>query len=326
MNPAPFTVAAVQASPVFLDTKATTEKACELIAEAAKAGARLVVFPETFIPCYPDWVWVTPPGAKGAILSEMNAALLDHSVTIPGETTRRLCRAAKAAKVHVAIGVNERNVEASGGSVYNTLLYLDERGEVMGRHRKLMPTAAERLSWAQGDGSTLKVYDTPFGKLGGLICWENFMPLARMALYSLGVQVYVAPTWDSSDSWLVSMQHIAKEGGMFVVGCCQAIRMDEIPDRYEFKSLYPEGREWVNRGNSCVVGPKGQLIAGPIAEKQEILYAEIDLGQIGEWKWKFDPAGHYARPDVFRFAVNRSPNPMVEQVEAPRGDKDDPAG
>lgn len=322
MSTTTFTVAAVQTSPVFLNAKATADKACKLIEEAGNAGARLAVFPEAFICAYPDWVWVVPSGTKRPILNEMNRLLLENAVSIPDDTTRQLCRAAKSAKVHVAMGIHERNSEASGSSLYNTLLYIDDKGEVMGKHRKLMPTAAERLVWAQGDGSTLKVYDTPFGKLGGLLCWENFMPLARYAMYAQGAQIHVAPTWDSNEGWLVTMRHIAKEGGMFVVGCCQAIHVDEIPDRFEYKRLYPEGKEWVNRGNSCIVNPKGEFIAGPVAEKQEILYAEIDLSQIAEWKWMFDATGHYARPDVFKFTVNRSQNRMMELSDEspPTGD------
>lgn len=311
----PFTVAAIQTSPVFLDPKATTEKACTLIAEAARGGARLAVFPEAFIPAYPDWAWVASPGTKRAVLDEMNTALLENAVTIPDDTTKQLCRAAKAAKIYVAIGIQERNAEASGGSLYNTLVFIDDKGEMFGRHRKLMPTAAERLVWAQGDGSTLNVYETTLGKLSGLLCWENFMPLARYAMYAMGAQIHVAPTWDSGDQWLVTMQHIAKEGGMFAVGCCQCLHIDEIPDRFEFKSLYPEGKEWINRGNSCIVDPKGQIIAGPLAAKQDIIYAEVDLGKISESKWLFDVAGHYARPDVFKFRVNRSPNPMLDEMD-----------
>jgi nitrilase len=322
MGSSPFTVAAVQASSVFLDTQATTDKACTLIAEAAKAGARLVVFPEAFISAYPDWVWLVPPATKRPLLNEMNRLLLESAVTIPDATTGQLCRAARSAKAHVAIGVHERNTEASGSSLYNTLLYIDDKGEVMGKHRKLMPTGAERLVWAQGDGSTLEAYDTPFGKLGGLLCWENFMPLARYAMYAMGVQVYVAPTWDASDGWLVTMRHIAKEGGMFVVGCCQSIHVDEIPDRFEYKTLYPKGKEWVNRGNSCIVNPKGEFIAGPLAERQEILYAEIDLSQIAEWKWLFDATGHYARPDVFRLTVNRAHNKIADLVDPTTEDKE----
>ena len=303
METAPVTVAVVQTSPVFLDPVATVDKACALIAEAAAAGARLVVFPEAFVAGYPDWVWVLPPGAKKPLLDKMNRALVGASVSVPDTHTDRLCRAAKAAKVYVAIGVHERNSEASGASLFNTLLFIDDQGRLLGKHRKLMPTGAERMVWAQGDGSSLRAYDTSIGRLGGLLCWENYMPLARQALYERGVQIHVAPTWDSSPGWSISMQHIAKEGGMFVLSCCQAVRMDEIPDALPFKEFYPAGREWVNKGNSCIIDPKGNIIAGPLCEEQGILYAEIDLGLIDEWKWMFDAAGHYARRDVFHFEV-----------------------
>jgi nitrilase len=232
-------------------------------------------------------------------------------VTIPDETTALLGRAAKQSKIHVVIGVNERNAEASDASLYNTLLFIDDQGNIMGKHRKLVPTGGERLVWAQGDGSTLNVFDTSLGKLGGLICWENYMPLARNAMYAWGTQIYVAPTWDSSDGWLLSLRHIAREGGMFVIGCCTAMQVSDIPDRYEFRDLYPKGREWVNRGNTCIINPRGEFIAGPVAMKKEILYAEIDLRLIPASKRMFDVAGHYARPDVFKFAVDRESNPII---------------
>jgi nitrilase len=179
----PFKVAVVQAAPVFLDCTATIEKACELIACAGREGARLIVFPEAFIPTYPDWVWAIPPGEM-QLLGELYAELLTQAVTIPSDTTERLCHAARRASAYVVMGINERNVEASGGSLYGTLLYIDDQGQIMGKHRKLIPTAGERLVWAQGDGSTLHVYDTPLGNLGGLICWENYMPLARYTMYA----------------------------------------------------------------------------------------------------------------------------------------------
>jgi nitrilase len=163
-----------------------------------------------------------------------------------------------------------------------------------------------------GDGSTLYAFDTPLGKLGGLICWENYMLLARNAMYAWGTQIYVAPTWDSSDSWLLSLRHIAREGGMFVIGCCTAMHIQDIPDRCVFKALYPEGKEWINRGNSCIINPRGELISGPVEEKEEILYAEIDQRLVPASKRMLDVAGHYARPDVFKFAVNREPNPMIQ--------------
>ncbi len=190
----------------------------------------------------------------------------------------------------------------------------------MGVHRKLVPTAAERLVWTPGDGSTLEVYDTPYGKLGGLICWENYMPLARYAMYAWGTQIYVAATWDSSDSWVATLRHIAKEGRLYVIGCCIAMRRDEIPDSYGFKSLYPPNGEWVNVGNSAIAGPGGDLLAGPVAEKEEILYAEIDASrQLGSRYW-LDAAGHYARPDVFQLTVNRRANPMIADAPEPQAD------
>ncbi|MFQ5752123.1 MAG: carbon-nitrogen hydrolase family protein [bacterium] len=310
-NQKTFTIAAAQAAPMFLDRKATLEKACTLIAEAGRKGAGLIVFPEVFIPTYPDWVWVVP-GAKKALWNELYTELIDNAVTIPDDTTEQICRAAKEAKIHVVMGLNERNAEASNASLYNTLLFIDAAGNIMGKHRKLMPTGGERMVWAQGDGSTLQAFDTPIGKLGGLICWENYMPLARNAMYAWGTQIYVAPTWDSSDAWLLSLRHIAREGGMFVVGCCIAMHMNELPDHYEFKKLYPEGKEWINPGNSCIINPKGEFIAGPLKMKEDILYAEIDLDLIPASKWIFDVAGHYARPDVFKFVVNQQPNTIMQ--------------
>ncbi len=297
-------VAAAQTAPHFLDRKKTLDKACDLISQAGKNGARLIVFPEAFISGYPDWVWVVPNGNSN-MLDELYQALVENAVTIPDEATRQLCQAAKDAGIYVAMGMHERNSEASGSTLFNTLLYIDDQGVIIGKHRKLIPTGGERLVWGQGDGSTLSAFDTPFGKLGGLLCWENYMPLARQAMYSAGVEVYVVPTWDSSENWLLSMRHIAREGGMFVINVCQAVRMDDIPDQYEFKQLYSGDREWVNGGNSCIINPRGEIIAGPSQNKQEILYAEIDLSLITKSKRMFDVAGHYARPDVFKYEINK---------------------
>ena len=299
-----FTVAAVQASPVFLNKKQTVEKACDLIAEAGRSGAKLAVFPEAFIPGYPDWVWMVP-NSRTAVLNELYAELVNNAVEIPDDSTQKLCRAARQAKIHVVMGLHERNSEASNSSLYNTLLFIDSDGKIMGKRRKLMPTGGERLVWAQGDGSTLQVFDTPLGKLGGLICWENYMPLARNAMYVGGTQILAAPTWDKSENWLLSVRHIAREGGMFVISCCMALRVQDIPDKYEFKKDYPEGREWVNSGNSCIVNPEGEIIAGPVENKEEIVLAEIDLDLITVSKRMFDVAGHYSRPDVFEFKVKR---------------------
>jgi nitrilase len=309
----PFTVAAAQIAPVFMDRKATVAKACEAIAEAGKNGAKIVVFPEALVPGYPDWVWVTPPGVRGDIIASMYSELLDQAVVIPSPATDKLCRAAKEAGVFVVIGVDE--LSEPGGSLYNTLIYISDQGEIIGRHRKLVPTVSERLVWAPGDGSTLEAYETPYGRLGGLICWENYMPLARYSMYAWGVQVYVAPTWDSSEAWIGTMQHIAREGRVAVIGCCIAMHRDQVPDRYDFKSLYPEAKSeddnWVNIGNSVIVAPGGRILAGPVAREEKIIYAEIDPAQARGSKASLDVAGHYARPDVFQLTVNRGPNELV---------------
>lgn len=312
-NTTPFKVAVVQATPVFLDRAATIEKACELIATAGYEGARLIVFPEAFIPTYPDWVWKIPPGER-QMLGELYGELLANAITIPSDDTDILCRAAKLAGAYVVMGMSERNVEASGGSLYNTLLYIDSQGQILGKHRKLVPTAGERLVWAQGDGSTLQVYETPFGKLGGLICWENYMPLARYAMYAWGTQIYVAATWDRGNPWLSTLRHIAKEGGVYVLGCCIAMRKDDIPDHFAFKQqFYANVNEWINVGDSAIVSPEGAFIAGPVRQKEEILYAEIDPRQLCGPKWMLDVAGHYARPDVFELIVHTDARQMIQK-------------
>lgn len=303
-NKKSFKVAAVQTSPVFLNKKATIEKACELVVKAAGKKAKLILFPEAFVSAYPDWVWIVPPYKK-PILDEMYSELLENAVSIPDEATKKLCAAAKKNKIIIAIGINERNTEASNSSLYNTLLFIDDRGNIIGKHRKLIPTGAERLIWAQGDGSTLNSFDTSIGKIDGLICWENFMPLARNAVYSHGAQIHLTPTWDSSEGWLNAMKYIAREGGMFLINCCQAIHIKDIPNKYGFKKLYPEGKDWINQGNSCIVNPKGQYITEPLKAKKDILYADVILGEIAASKWIFDVTGHYSRPDVFNFSINQ---------------------
>lgn len=310
-----FKVAVVQATPVFLDRAATVEKACELIATAGREGARLIVFPEAFIPTYPDWIWTIPAGEMDA-LKELYAELVANAVAIPGETTDRLCQAARDAGAYVVMGINELNSEASGASLYNTLIYIDPQGQILGKHRKMVPTAGERLIWAQGDGSTLQVYDTPLGKLGGLICWENYMPLARYAMYAWGTQIYVAATWDRGNPWLSTLRHIAKEGGVYVLGCSIALRKDDIPERFAFKQkFYAQAGEWINRGDSAIVDPEGNFIAGPVKHKEEILYAQIDSRQLSGPRWMLDVAGHYARPDIFELIVHTDERHMIRDIK-----------
>jgi len=300
-------IAAAQLSPVFLNKDKTIDKACNAIIEAGKKGAKLIVFPEAYISGYPDWVWLIP-NSKGAELNTLYSKLVENAISAPDDSTAKLCKAAKSASINVVMGMHERNSESSNTSLFNSLLFISDKGEIIGKHRKLIPTGGERLIWAQGDGSTLKTYDTSIGKLGGLICWETFMPLVRNAMYENGIQILANPTWDKSENWLISMQHIAKEGGIFIISTCQAFKIGDIPDEYEFKKLYPKDRKWVNVGNSCIVGPNGKIIAGPLEAEEGILYADIDLKDIISAKRMFDVVGHYSRPDVFDFKVKPNKN------------------
>jgi nitrilase len=305
-------IAAVQAAPVLLDRAATLEKARELIRQAAQGGARLVVFPEAFVPGYPFWVWAIPP-KENRLLTELYGKLVDEAVAVPGPTVDTLAEAAREMGVYVAIGVNETNVEASGATLYNTLVYLDPDGRLMGKHRKLVPTAAERMVWGAGDGSTFEAYDTQVGRIGGLICWENYMPLARYAMYAWGVQVLLAPTWDEGEPWLSTLRHIGKEGRCYVVGCSIAMHKDHIPDQFSFKQAYFAGVDgWFKKGDTAIVDPDGKFVTGPVREKEEIIYADLSPEAMRGPKWKLDVAGHYARPDIFRLTVNKSPRPILE--------------
>jgi nitrilase len=292
--------AAVQASPVFLQREATVDKACSLIDKAAGEGAGLIVFPETFVPTYPDWVWRTTPFSRQA--SDLYARLLDQSVVVPSASTEALGEAAARASAYVSIGINER--ELNGSTLYNTQLYFGPDGRLINKHRKLMPTGGERLVWGMGDGSTLEVVDTPFGRLGGLTCWENYMPLARAALYAQGIDVYLAPTWDNSDVWVASMQHIAKEGRMYVIGVNFCIRASDVPaDVPGRDELYGGENDWLSRGNSVIVGPHGNILAGPLVGEEGIITADIDASEARATRHQFDPVGHYGRAEVLQLHV-----------------------
>jgi nitrilase len=270
------------------------------------------VFPEAFVPGYPVWVWFIAPG-KTHPLRKLYSDLHRSSITIPGPETDRLGEVAKECGITVAIGVNERNSEASDSTLYNTLLYVGADGGILGKHRKLIPTAGERLVWGQGAEAALEVFDLPFGKLGGLICWENYMPLARYALFAKGEQIHVAPTWDRGEPWISSMRHVAKEGRCFVVGACQAFHKNDIPDSYEFKSEYLGDVEgWINPGLSLIVDPDGKIVAGPLDSAEGILYADVEADQLVGPRWQLDVAGHYARPDIFTLHVNTEPRSFLE--------------
>ena len=308
--------AAIQSSPVFLDRDATVEKACGLIGKAAADGAGLIVFPETFVPAYPDWVWRSKPWDDGP--ADWYARLLDQSVVLPSPATEALGEAARRAEAYVCIGVNER--DPSGRTLYNTLAYFGPDGSLIGKHRKLMPTGGERLVWGMGDGSTLPVFETRFGRFGGLTCWENYMPLARAAMYAQGIDVYLAPTWDNSDVWVPTLRHIAKEGRVFVVGVSFCLRGSDIPaDIPGRDAFYGGDDDWLCRGFSTIVGPDGDVIAGPLVEREGMVMAEIDVEVAHRSRRQFDPMGHYARPDVFRLHVDTSPKPAASFDAGLRG-------
>ncbi len=305
MSGTPVTVAAVQATPVLLDLAQSLERAIKLIAEAAGNGATLISLPEAFLPGYPEWVWRHTPWAETALYNR----LFEQAVVVGSETTDRLADAARAANAWVAIGISER--DQRNGTLYNSLLYFAPDGSIAGCHRKLMPTGGEKLVWGSGDGSTLTVIDTPFGRLGGLICWENYMPLARAAMYGLGVDVYLAPTWDAGDSWVATLRHIAKEGRCFVIGTNTFLKgsdiqaaIPEIADKYTADAV-------VARGNAAIVDPNGDIVAGPLVGEAGILYATVDVDQAHFSRRQFDPVGHYARPDVFHLEVDTRPKPPV---------------
>jgi nitrilase len=300
--------AAVQAAPVLLDRDATIRKAARLMKEAAAGGAGLVVFPEAFVPGYPDWVWRTTPWSDHGWYER----LYDQAVEVPGRATETLGTAAAEASVYLAVGVNERD----RGTLYNTLLFFAPEGSLLGKHRKLVPTGAERLVWGQGDGSGLVVFDTPFGRLGGLMCWENYMPLARAALYALGIDIYLAPTWDNSDVWVPTLRHIAKEGRVYVIGVNHFLRGSDVPRELpEAENIYGGDNDWLARGNTTICGPGGDVLAGPLEAAEGIIYSEIDADHARRSRRQFDPVGHYARSDVLRLLVNREPSAPVPSSE-----------
>ncbi|MBI4537505.1 MAG: carbon-nitrogen hydrolase family protein [candidate division NC10 bacterium] len=314
-RPSSLKVAVVQAAPVLFDREATTEKACRLTAEAGGRGAQLILFPEAYIPCYPRGLsFGVTVGDRRPDGRHTWQAYWDGAVEVPGPVTAALGDAAQRAEAYLAIGVIERDSRLSGGTLYCTLLYFGPDGRLLGLHRKLKPTAAERLIWGEGDGSTLTVIETPFGRLGGLICWENYMPLARMAMYAKGIEIYLAPTADARDTWQATLRHVACEGRCFVLGCNQFVT----------KAMYPPGLAGIQdlatapdilcRGGSAIVSPLGDLVAGPLYDREGVLFAELDLGEVPRSRFDFDAVGHYARPDVFRLIVNERPTPPVTRL------------
>jgi nitrilase len=305
-------VAAVQATYVLMDRDGTIDRVGELTASAAGQGAELVAFPEAFVPGTPIWI-DTQPIWDGD--SDWFRLLAENAVVVPGPATERLGSIAREHGVWLVIGVQEK--EPTGGTIYNTTLYLSPEGTVVNKHRKLVPTGSERTVWGMGDGSTLRVVQTPFGRIGGLTCWENYMPLARFHLYAQGIDLWIAPTLAPGDAWIATMRHLARENRMFVIGVNPVLNVDRIPsdfphrDRLAPAAYIADHGEWLEEGNSVIVGPSGEILAGPVREREETLIADLDLGSVATARRVMDPVGHYNRPDVFRLHVDTSSRQAV---------------
>jgi nitrilase len=294
--------AVVQSAPVLFDTPRTLDKLADLSADAARQRAELVVFPEAFVGGYPKGhdfgvsVGLRTPEGRDDF-----RRYYENAIDVPGPATERLGSVAKQLATHLVIGVIERK----GGTLYCSSLTFGPNGSLLGKHRKLMPTAMERVVWGSGDGSTLPVIDTPLGKIGSVICWENYMPLLRTAMYARGIELYCAVTVDDRETWVPTVRHIALEGRCFVLSACQALRRADLPPGYP-SGRFPAEQEWLIRGGSCVVGPLGQLLAGPVYGEECVLVADLDRADLARAKFDFDVVGHYARPDVFRLTVNEA--------------------
>lgn len=294
-------VAVIQAAPVIMDKDATVSKALSLMEEAAGKGAKIVLFPEAFIPAYPRGLsFGTVIGSRDPRGRKDFFRYFDNSVTVPGETTEILGQAARKHGIYLVMGV----IEKEGGTLYCTILYFGPDGTLLGKHRKLKPTGSERIVWGEGDGSTLTVIDTPYAKMGGLICWENYMPLARTAIYGKGTQIYLAPTADSREEWQSTIRHIALEGRCFVLSCNQYVSKDMYPEDLEFYSDLEDQPENMCPGGSAIIDPLGKYLVEPVYNREEILLADLDLNLIPQSRFDFDVMGHYARPDVLQLFVN----------------------
>lgn len=303
-------VAVVQAAPVVFDCAATLSKVQRLAADAAAGGAGLVLFPEAFISGYPRGI------SFGTVIGDRTPEGRDHfrrywesSVDIPGPALDQLVLLAAELGIYLVVGVIEREA----GTLYCTAVFVSPDG-YLGKHRKVMPTAAERLVWGFGDASTLPVFDTPFGRLGAVICWENYMPLLRMAMYSKGIQIYCIPTADGRETWLSTVRHIALEGRCFVLSANQFARLSDFPADIK-NELASKPDDIVCFGGSCIVGPMGNVLAGPDFAGESILYADLDLADLARAKYDFDVTGHYARPDLFHLEIDEHPQKPVVTIK-----------
>jgi len=298
-------IAVIQKPPVLLDRDKTLASVLASIEETAAQGARLLVFPETYVPGYPTWIWRLRPGGDMALTGEIHARLRANAVDLASDHLRPVQDAAARHGITIVLGINELDSRFSGTTLFNTVVVIGPDGGLLNRHRKLLPTNPERMVWGMGDASGLRVVDTPVGRLGCLICWENYMPLARYALYAQDIDIYVAPTWDTGDSWIASMRHIAKEAGCWVIGTATAMQGSDIPEDFPERDKLFQPDEWINDGDAVVVRPMGAIAAGPLRREKGVLYADIDPEVARRARRSLDVCGHYARPDLFSLSVNR---------------------
>ena len=297
-------IAVIQEAPVLFDLEKTMEKTIQLSREAAASGAKLIVFPESFIPCYPRGLtFGMVIGSRTSEAREDFQRYYENAVAVPGPDVDRLAELAKELQVYLSIGVTEKNGNGLDGTLHCSNLFFGPEG-YLGRHRKLKPTAGERVIWGEDDGSTMTVIDTPYGKMGSLICWENYMPLARMAMYLKGVNLYIVPTADQREVYQATLRHIAFEGRCFVIASNQYVEKSMYPTDLKYYKDLASQPEVMCRGGSCIINPYGEYVAGPLFDRAGILTAEIDLDQISQSKFDWDPTGHYNRPELFQFKVN----------------------
>ena len=308
----PFRAAVVQASPIAQDSLASAHKVAALVSEAAKQGAKLIVFPEAFIGGYPKGAsFGAPVGLRLPEGRDAFARYHEAAIDLDGPEVSIIADATATTEAFVVIGVIERE----GGTLYCTAVFFDGALGLVAKHRKLLPTASERLIWGQGDGSTLPVINTALGEIGAVICWENYMPMLRMAMYDQGITLYCAPTVDDRDGWVSTMRHIALEGRCFVFSACQYLRRCDLPNDSEC-SLGDDPELVLIRGGSMIVAPSGDILAGPDYSGEVILYADIDPVEIARWKYDFDVTGHYARPDIFKLAVDKTARQVVGWIDS----------
>ncbi len=304
-------VAVVQDASVMFDLDKTLDRVERLTQDAGSNGARLVLFPEAFVGGYPQGLtFGAVVGSRTPEGHELYRRYWENSVELSGPAFERVRGIAADAGVFLALGAIERD----GGTLYCSVLFFGPGGDFLGKHRKLIPTAAERLVWGQGDGSTITVLDTEIGRLGAVICWENYMPLLRTTMYSKGVQIYLAPTADDLDSWVATMRHIAKEGRCFVLSSCQFLELSDCPADY--RAIADRVDDPLMRGGSCIIAPSGEVLAGPVYDERTILYADLDLDEVARGKYDLDVVGHYARPDIFTLHVDERPRRTVVSTQS----------